>query len=149
SLLATRPSPPVVADVVLTNGKIWTVSPAKPQVEALAIWGDRILATGSREEIQSLIGPRTRVLDLQGRRELDRFHDCHVHFLGTGQQLSQVSLKDAGDEAEFGKRLRAFDGRLPRDRWLLGNDWDHDRTFGGKLPTAAILDQYVPERPVF
>jgi predicted amidohydrolase YtcJ len=60
-----------------------------------------------------------------------------------------VALKDAGDEAEFGKRLRQFDRKLPRGRWLLGGEWDHDRTFGGKLPTAKLLDKYVLARPVF
>jgi hypothetical protein len=60
-----------------------------------------------------------------------------------------VTLKDAKDEAEFGRRLREFDRQLPRDRWLLGDDWDHDRTFNGQLPTAELLDKYVPDRPVF
>jgi predicted amidohydrolase YtcJ len=77
------------------------------------------------------------------------FYDSHVHLLGAGLQLSRVSLKNCVDEAEFGKRLREFDRKLPRDRWLLGGDWDHDRTFGGRLPTARMLDRYVPDRLVF
>ena len=64
-------------------------------------------------------------------------------------RLAQVALKDAPDEAEFGKRLVAFDRKLPRDRWLLGGEWDHDRTFNGQLPTAELIDKYVPDRPVF
>ena len=32
---------------------------------------------------------------------------------------------------------------------MLGGNWDHDRTFDGKLPTAAIVDKYVKDRPVF
>src|SRR5262249_13823806 len=36
-----------------------------------------------------------------------------------------------------------------RDRWLLGGEWDHDRTFNGQLPTAEIIDKYVLDRPVF
>jgi predicted amidohydrolase YtcJ len=32
---------------------------------------------------------------------------------------------------------------------MLGGEWDHDRTFAGTLPTAALLDKYVPDRPVF
>ncbi|HEX4591199.1 MAG TPA: amidohydrolase, partial [Gemmataceae bacterium] len=75
--------------------------------------------------------------------------DSHVHMLGSGQRLSQVALKDAPDEAEFGKRLVAFDRKLPRDRWLLGGEWDHDRTFNGQLPTAELIDRYVSNRPVF
>src|SRR5207237_8378164 len=61
----------------------------------------------------------------------------------------EVALKDAENEEEFGRRLRAFDRKLPRERWLLGGEWDHDRTFKGELPSAALLDKYVPDRPVF
>jgi predicted amidohydrolase YtcJ len=45
--------------------------------------------------------------------------------------------------------LQEFDRKLPRNRWLLGGEWDHDRTFGGKLPSAELIDRYVAERPVF
>src|SRR5437899_6075377 len=146
---AAADAPPVVADVVLINGKVWTVDPAKPEVEAVAVWRGRILAVGTSEEVKKLVGQRTRVIDLKGRRVLPGFYDSHVHLLGSGMRLSEVALKDAKDEAEFGRRLREFDKKLPRDRWLLGGEWDHDRTFGGKLPTAELIDKYVPDRPVF
>jgi predicted amidohydrolase YtcJ len=139
----------LTADLVLLNGKIWTVSKVMPEAEALAVWRDRILAVGTNAEIQRLAGARTRTIDLKGRRVVPGFHDSHVHLLGGGLQLSQVTLKDARDEAEFGRRLQEFDRQLPRDRWLLGDDWDHDRTFHGRLPTAELLDKYVPDRPVF
>jgi predicted amidohydrolase YtcJ len=86
---------------------------------------------------------------LKGRRVVPGFHDSHLHFLGGGQQLGRVELKDARDEAEFGKRLQEFDQKLPRDRWLVGGNWDHDRAFGGKVPTAEVVDRYVKDRPVF
>jgi predicted amidohydrolase YtcJ len=136
------------ADLILTHGKIWTVNKAQPEVEALAVWRDRIVTTGSDEEIRALAGPQTRILDLKGRRVLPGFYDSHVHLLGSGQRLSEVALKDAANEAEFGRRLREFDQKLPRDRWLLGGEWDHDRTFGGQLPDAELLDKYVSQRPV-
>jgi len=140
---------PVVADLILTNGKIWTVNKAQPAAEAVAIWRDRILAVGSSADLGRLAGPRTRVIDLRGRRVVPGFHDSHVHLLGSGQRLGEVALKDARDETDFGARLRAFDRKLPRDRWLLGGEWDHDRTFAGKLPSAALIDKYVRDRPVF
>jgi predicted amidohydrolase YtcJ len=141
--------PPVAADMVLTHGKICTVSPAMPEAEALAVWHGRILAVGSAEEIKPLIGPRTRVLDLKGRRVVPGFYDSHVHLLGSGMRLGEVALKDAKDEAEFGRRLQEFHKKLPRDRWLVGGEWDHDRTFQGRLPTAELIDRYVADRPVF
>jgi predicted amidohydrolase YtcJ len=145
--LAADPKPS--ADIVFKNGKIWTVNPKQPEVQALAIWRQRILVAGPDSEIASLVGPTTRVIDLAGRRVVPGFHDCHVHFLGGGRRLSEVSLKDAADEIEFGKRLSEFSARQPRDRWMLGGGWDHDRALNGVLPTAELIDKYVPNRPVF
>jgi predicted amidohydrolase YtcJ len=136
-------------DVVLFNGKIWTVNPDQPEAEALAVRGGRIAAVGKSADVKALAGRSTRVIDLGGRRVVPGFHDSHVHLLGSGMRLAEVALKDAKDEEEFGKRLREFDKKLPRNRWLVGGEWDHDRTFGGKLPDAALIDKYVPDRPVF
>jgi predicted amidohydrolase YtcJ len=136
-------------DLILINAKIWTVNKEQPQAEALAVWRDRILAVGTTEEIRKLAGTDTRMIDLKGQRVVPGFYDSHVHLLGSGTRLGEVALKDAKDEAEFGQRLRDFDRKLPRDRWLLGGEWDHDRALDGKLPTAELIDKYVQDRPVF
>src|SRR5713226_1608333 len=146
---SARADAPPLADLVVLNAKIWTVNVKQPEAEAVAIWRDRILAVGSNADMRALAGPKTKVLDLKGRRVVAGFYDSHVHLLGSGQRLGEVALKDAKDEAEFGRRLREFDKKLPRDRWLLGGEWDHDRTFGGRLPTAELIDRYVADRPVF
>jgi predicted amidohydrolase YtcJ len=140
---------PVSAELVVVNAKVWTADPDRPEAQALAVWHGRLLAVGAEAEIRALVGTGTKVLDAQGRRVLPGFHDSHVHLLASGLRLAQVQLKDAQDEAEFGRRLQEFDRKLPKDRWLLGGDWDHDRTFGGHLPTAALVDRFVPDRPVF
>jgi predicted amidohydrolase YtcJ len=140
---------PAAADLVLVNAKIWTVNSAQPQAEGVAIWRGRILAVGSNEEVRRAAGRRSRIMDLRGKRVVPGFFDSHLHLLGGGMLLSQVNLKDAKDEAEFGRRLQAFDRSHPRDRWMLGGDWDHDRAFGGRLPSAELIDRYVSDRPVF
>lgn len=149
ALIPSADEPPVAADLVLVGGKVWTVDRGHPEAEAIAVWRDRILKVGTDAEVKALVGAKTKVIELNGRRVVPGFHDSHLHFLGGGQQLSRVELKDAKDEAEFGRRLRAFDQAMPKGRWMLGGNWDHDRTFDGKLPTAAIVDKYVPDRPVF
>jgi predicted amidohydrolase YtcJ len=141
--------PATAAHLVVLNAKIWTVNRAQPEAEALAIVRDRIVAIGTNADLRLVIGPKTRVFDAQGRRIVPGFYDSHVHLLGSGLRLSEVALKDAKDEAEFGRRLREFDGKLSRDRWLLGGEWDHDRTFAGQMPTAELIDKYVAHRPVF
>jgi predicted amidohydrolase YtcJ len=143
-LLASRAP---AADLLLVGGRIWT-GKSTPEAIALAARDGRIVAVGSDEEVTRVAGPRARRIDLGGKRVVPGFIDSHTHMLGSGLRLSQVALKDAPDEQEFGRRLREFDAKLPRGRWMLGGEWDHDRTFAGKLPDAALLDKYVTTRPV-
>src|SRR4051794_21477412 len=75
------------ADVVLRGGKIWTVNKEQPEAKALAIQGGRIIAVGSDEAIRPYVGPRTKVIDLAGRRVVPGFHDSHVHVLNAGRLL--------------------------------------------------------------
>jgi predicted amidohydrolase YtcJ len=137
------------ADLVLLDGKVWTVDPGNEEAAAAAIRGGRLIAVGTTASVKEHIGPKTTVIDLKGRRVVPGFHDSHVHVLGGGQRLAQVALKDARDEGELGKLLAAFDRTLPPGRWMLGGNWDHDRALGGTLPDAALLDRYVKGRPVF
>jgi len=136
-------------DAIFHNGVIDTGDAAVPTVQALAVKAGIIVQTGTNDDVKKTAGPTTKLIDLQGRTVVPGIYDSHVHWLGGGLQLSRVELKDAANEAEFGKRLKAFDDVLPRDRWILGGNWDHDRTFAGKLPTAALLDRYVPTRPAY
>ncbi len=131
------------AELIFLNGKVG-------EADSLAVTRGRITFVGSRGALEGVMRTGTpKIIDLKGKRLLPGFHDSHVHWLGGGLQLARVELKDAATEAEFGKRLTAFDKQMPRDRWMLGGNWDHDRTFNGTLPTVAMLDKYAPNRPVF
>src|SRR4051794_22443331 len=74
--------PPVFADLVVVNAKVWTVDRQRPEAEAVAAWHGKILAVGTTNEIKRLIGPNTTVVDAKGGRVLPGFHDSHVHMLG-------------------------------------------------------------------
>ena len=83
------------ADTIVTNARIWTVDRARPEAEALAILGERIVAVGSAKEVGAWRGPKTRVLDAHGKRVLPGFNDAHLHLVSGGMQLDQVQLTDA------------------------------------------------------
>ena len=53
-------------DLILFNGKIFTSVEARPYVEALAIRGERIVATGDTKTIRAMAGPKTNAIDLHG-----------------------------------------------------------------------------------
>ena len=148
-LLAPAAEPPIAADLIVHNGKVWTGDAKQPEAQAVAVWRDRILKVGTNAEVKALAGANTKLIDLKGGRLVPGFYDSHLHFLAGGQSLSRVDLKDAKDEEEFGRRLTAFDKNTSRERWIVGGLWDHDRTFKGELPTAATIDKFVKDRPVF
>lgn len=78
---SARAEPP--ADVILHNGKIFTVDDSRPWAQAVAIRGSRILAVGDDGSVQALAGPDTRLIDLGGRVVIPGFNDAHVH-MGVG-----------------------------------------------------------------
>jgi len=110
-----------MADVVFTNGTVWTVNPAQPKAQAVAVLRDRILAVGSNAEIQKLTGPATTVIDLGGRLMLPGFIDNHTHFSSGGFQLQNVDLRNAKSEKEFATLIRERAKKFP-DRWVTGGD---------------------------
>jgi len=69
------------ADLVIINGKVFTIDKDKPLAEAIAVKGEKIIAVGSTSEISSLIEKgSTKVIDAQGRLVIPGFNDAHVHF---------------------------------------------------------------------
>jgi predicted amidohydrolase YtcJ len=145
SPLAAQPG----ADLILTNGKIWTGSPAAPRVEAVACGGGRILAVGNSAEIAKWAAPRTRVIDLAGKLVVPGFNDAHVHFFSGGSNLAGVQLRDAKSQAEFRERIRQFAAKLPAGRWILGGKWDHENWTPAALPTRQLIDEVSAGHPVF
>ncbi len=137
------------ADLVLINGKIWTVNEKHPEVEAVAILGNRIAAIGTTVEIRKWIGPNTKVIDLQGKRVTPGFNDSHVHFLDGGMGLASVQLRDARTPQEFRDRIRDFAAKLPKGRWILNGNWDHENWTPPNLPTRNLIDEVTKDNPVF
>lgn len=137
------------ADLVLINGKIWTVNEAQPQAEAVACLGGRIMAVGSTAEMRAWIGRGARVIDLKGRRVLPGFNDAHLHFHTGGAQLAGVQLRDARSPSEFGQRIGAYAAKLPKGRWITGGDWDHQNWTPPQLPVRGWIDAVTPGNPVF
>jgi predicted amidohydrolase YtcJ len=137
------------ADLILTNGKIWTVNAAQPQAEAVACIGSRIVAAGSSADIRKWAGPKTEIVDLGGKLVVPGFNDAHVHFYTGGAHLASVQLRDAKSEAEFRDRIRRTAAMLPKGRWILGGDWDHENWAPARLPTRQLIDEAAGGHPVF
>ena len=82
-LTGCQPAQQEIADMVLTNGYIYTVDEARHIAEAVAVKGNKIVFVGSAEDASAFIGDSTDVRDLAGAMVMPGIHDMHVHALGT------------------------------------------------------------------
>jgi predicted amidohydrolase YtcJ len=137
------------ADLILVHGKIWTENPRQPEAEAVAIQGNRILEVGESDSVLKLAGPKTKVVDLKGRRVVPGFNDAHVHFYMGGDGITSVQLHEASSAEEFRKKIAEFARSRPKGEWILNGNWDHERWTPAHLPTHQLIDDVTNDNPVF
>ncbi|HEY8468488.1 MAG TPA: amidohydrolase family protein [Longimicrobiales bacterium] len=142
------------ADLVLTNGKVVTVDSLRPEAEAVAIAGDRIVAVGTSEEIARYIGENTQVIDLEGRLAVPGFIEGHGHFMGLGQARMVLDLARAGTWEEIVAMVAAAAEKAEPGEWIEGRGWHQEkwnpppaRTVEG-VPTHHELSRVSPRNPV-
>jgi predicted amidohydrolase YtcJ len=137
------------ADTVVVHGRVYTVNEKQPWAEALAIRGTRIIAVGTDQEIAAYRGSSTQVIDAAGRLVLPGFEDCHIHFMDGSLGLTQVDLNDAKTVPEIQKRVEDYAASHPTDLWVTGMGWTYPTFGAAALPDKKILDDVVPDRPVY
>jgi len=144
---AIQPLPP--ADLILTNGKIYTVDSSHPWAGAVAIRGETIAAVaGTDAELKSLVGPKTRVIDLHGQFAMPGFNDAHVHLYTAAYAKLEVNLEDTASLAEFQERIRERLNDYKPGEWMTGRGWDHTQWPVKKFPTRKDLDAVAADRPM-
>jgi len=141
------------ADLVLSNGKIVTVDEGESIAEAVAVKFGRILAVGSNDEIERLVGDGTEVIDLGGRTVIPGLIDSHCHMASSGKlrmltvDLSEeAGVKSIADiQARIAERARA----TPRGQWIIGMQEDDAKLAEKRHPTRWELDEATRDHPVF
>lgn len=135
-------------DLIVVNGDIYTSDPGESRTQAFAVRDGKFIAVGSTADIQSLAGPNTEVIDAAGRTITPGFIDAHSHVTGNSPVVAGVDLAYVDDKAEWLQLIQSADARLPEGEWLTGGSWDHTLS-DGEYPSKQMLDQVVPNRPVF
>jgi predicted amidohydrolase YtcJ len=136
------------ADLILTNGRIYTVDNAHPQVSALAVRGGRILFVGSDAEAKALAGPSSEVIDLHGETVFPGFTDAHAHLLGLGEMLQRVNLAGSTSYDEVVARVKTWVKDVKPGEWIQGRGWDQNRWPVKDFPTHDALSRAFPNNPV-
>ena len=139
------PRPPA-PDLVLFNGKVITVDRSFSVHEAVAIIGDRIMAVGNDDQMQTVAGPATRMIDLKGRAVIPGLMDNHLHGAGGGPG---VDLSRARSMADVMTALQArVQASKPGDVIVSNSDWHEAQLKEQRLPLRDDLDRVAPQNPV-
>ncbi len=74
------------ADLIVLNGKVYTVNEKFDTVQAFAVKGGKFIAVGSNKDILNHY-QSPEVFDAQGKPVYPGFNDAHCHFFSYGYGL--------------------------------------------------------------
>jgi predicted amidohydrolase YtcJ len=146
-LLGTASLNAAPADLLLTNARVYTLNAEKPRVEALAIQGHRVVATGTIHDLKSWQGPSTRVIDLKGKAVYPGFHEGHGHLKGLGYQLVRLDLSGVTSLDTVQSKVKEEISKTPKSEWVLGRGWDQNLWPKKEFPTRQDLDKLSTIEP--
>lgn len=137
-------------DLILFNGKIYTLDKNNTKAEAIAIKDNKIEDIGTNEEILKLKCKDTVMVDIEGKMIVPGFIDSHMHLLSYGYTLTKVNLNRArsiDDLIKFGRDFAAREN-LKNGDWILGRGWNNDYFSDKRFPNRYDLDKISTEFPV-
>jgi predicted amidohydrolase YtcJ len=137
------------ADLVITNGRIYTVDANNTILESLAVANGHILKTGKNDEISALAAPDTQMIDLSGRSVTPGLIDPHLHFRGYGLMdtyYTPFNPPDVVDIRSMQLRLQEVIKGKPSGEWINGT---YMALRDKPIPTKEDLDPYSKDNPVF
>src|SRR5437879_4380162 len=137
------------ADIVFTNGNIYTVSDKQPHAEAVAVKGGRIVFVGSNAAVKEYQGSNTRVVDLKGATMVPGMTDAHYHFIGVGQREMNLNLEGITNLQDFLAKVKTHVDQAKPGEWVTGRGWIETFWTPPVFPTRWDLDKISPNNPVF
>lgn len=135
-------------DLIFVNGDVYTVDAARRWARGVAVTAGRISAVGDEHEIRGSAGPSTQVIDLEGGMLLPGFQDAHVHPVSGGVDQLQCDLHFLHTADAYLEAVGSYARANPERPWILGGGWAMD-PFPGGTPSKELLDDVVPDRPVY
>ena len=139
------PRPPA-PDLVIYNANVITVDRSFLIAEAVAITGDRFMAVGSSDQMRSIAGPSTRMIDLKGQTVIPGLMDNHLHGAGGGPGVDLSRARSLADvAAALAARVKSV---KPGELILSNSDWHEAQLKEQRLPLRDELDRIAPGNPV-
>ena len=143
------------ADMIIHNGTIYTMNDLMPTTESVAIRNGKIIALGKYRDLDDLITPKTKIINLNGAMMTPGLIEGHGHFYGLGLAKMQLDLSTAESYAELVSMVSdAIDSSNPGE-WILGRGWhqskwsDNADSFIKGFQTHDSLSKISPNNPVW
>jgi predicted amidohydrolase YtcJ len=133
------------AELIVTNARVLTMDSARPRAEAVALAAGRILAVGTRAEVEALAGPDTQMIDGQGRTLLPGFFESHMHLFG-GAELAHLQLVGVHGHEALARAFRDYAAANPDSPLLLAQGAEYGML--GRDVTRHDLDAVIADRPI-
>ncbi len=150
-----RPAEP--ADAIYINANVITMNDAQPRAEALAVKDGKVLAVGSRTEVEAHKGPSTRVVDVEGKTIAPGFIDGHGHLSGVGLAAAGANLLSPPDGRvtsipELQQTMRDYinSSSVPKTYGIaFGTGYDDSQLAEQRHPTRDELDAISTDIPIY
>lgn len=143
------------ADTVFLGGKIYTMDPEHPTVEAVVVTGDKIVFAGAEKQAREFAGDKTNVIDLKGKTMTPGFIEGHGHIMGIGYNELNLDLMDAKSFDEIVARVKEAASKAQPGQWIVGRGWHQDKwdvkpeKMVKGFPLHQKLSEASPNNPVF
>jgi predicted amidohydrolase YtcJ len=141
------------ADLIFAGEHIITMDGSN--AAAVAVRGDRIVASGSRADVFQLNGAGTRVIELGGQALLPGFIDAHGHFSGVSRYADLLDLSSppvggitSVEDIVQALRLRIEQKQIPAGELVFGFGYDDSLLAEGRHPNRDDLDRASTNHPI-
>ena len=143
------------ADMVISNGIIYTMDDFNPLAEAVAIREGKIIAVGSEYAVGTYIGSETKILDLNGKTMVPGLIEGHGHFMGMGYAKMRLDLSTVNNYDELVDMVADAVIEAEPGEWILGRGWHQSKWDPEPVPlvkgfqTHEKLSTVSPDNPVW
>ncbi len=138
------------ADLILYNTKTISFGSEHPSADIVAIKGNEILFTGSKDEMSNFKGPGTRLIDCEGGTIIPGFNDAHCHPLAYAATLRYVdcSPKQVNQIADIQFLLRQKAHETANGQWIRAANYEASLLVEKRPPNRWELDKSIPDNPL-
>ncbi|GIN22726.1 MAG TPA: amidohydrolase [Bacillus bacterium] len=138
------------ADIIIQSNAVFTGIKDHPEKLSIAVKDNKIIDVDTHAAVKKYIDEETRIVDAEDKLVMPGFFDSHIHLMmGSLFNHYAVPLSDTVSAEDAAEKVKAYADEHPDAAWIIGSGWDYTAWGDNDFPDRYLLDQYIPDRPVF